>query len=71
MTTIQIHVSDLYLKVVGNYVRMKPNGFRHTYTATYKGVDYKNESKAEIQRLLRQAAFRNGEARVKFEFKEV
>lgn len=58
--TVTIKGSRPYVRIAGGLTGMRETGLRRNYTTTFLGCDYRNQSKAEISRLIRQAAHRAG-----------
>ena len=50
---IEIKMSKPYVKISGGWTGMRPVGRRRTYTAIIDGVTVENESKSEIQSVIR------------------
>lgn len=65
MKTVAINVSDMYVLISGGWTGMRPVGLRRDYTAEVNGKQYRNTSKAEIQRVIRHSLYPQ---RVKFTF---
>lgn len=69
--TVEITVSKPYVAIGLIGGTRRPQGIRRTYSAVVLGSTIKNESKAEIQRVIRQKVNRElGDVRVRFEFVE-
>lgn len=67
---VTVCVSEPYVKVGGGWTSRRPLGLRRTYTAIVNGTTFKNESKADIQTVIRQKVYREqGDGvRVRFTF---
>jgi hypothetical protein len=66
---ITITVSRPYVLVAGGWSGMRPVGLRRDYQATVNGVDVRNTSRTEIQRVIRCKLRRSGVTeRVTFTF---
>lgn len=55
---VTITVSEPYTAVAGGWTSQRPVGQRRDYRANVLGRDFHNTSKAEIQRVIRQAIYR-------------
>ena len=55
---VTITVSQPYTAIAGGRSGMRPVGRKRDYTANVAGVDYRNTSKGEIQRVIRAAIYR-------------
>ncbi|MGC1783601.1 MAG: hypothetical protein WA708_13845 [Acidobacteriaceae bacterium] len=66
---VTITVSEPYVRIGGGWTGLRPQGLRRDYKAELFGIKVQNTSKVEIQRRIRQLAYREtGSSRVKFNF---